>query len=187
MNTRAASKPRLRRPVAGYRLALVAAIAATYAWPAMGNALSASVNAGGSADAAAPLPDAAPTAGYADFDPALLSGAGRNTTDLSRFEHGNPVLPGLYSTDVYLNNAWKGRANVRFAAARPDANATLCVDDRLLGQLGLLPAAADPALAARLRDNTACVDIGEAILGASATFDMASLRLDISVPQTYMN
>ncbi|UGB38296.1 fimbria/pilus outer membrane usher protein [Frateuria soli] len=149
--------------------------------------MSASANAGGSADVATPLADTAAPANYADFDPALLSGAGQNTTDLSRFEHGNPVLPGLYSTDVYLNNAWKGRANVRFAAARPDANATLCVDDRLLGQLGLLPAEPDPALAARLRDKTACVAIGEAIVGATATFEMASLRLDISVPQAYMN
>lgn len=188
MIRRAARKPRLRRPVACCRLALVAAVATACGWPYAGHALPAIGSADGSADAGAtPAADAAVTPGYADFDPTLLSGAGQNTTDLSRFEHGNPVLPGLYSTDVYLNNTWKGRANVRFAAATPDANASLCVDDRLLGQLGLLPAEPEPALAARLQDPAACVAIGEAITGASATFDMANLRLDISVPQAYMN
>ncbi len=75
-----------------------------------------------------PLPpssaDASAAGGYADFDRTLLSGAGQNTTDLSRFERGNPVMPGSYNTDIFLNNAWVGRTDVRFAAAEANASAT---------------------------------------------------------------
>ncbi len=84
--------------------------------------------------------DASAAGGYADFDRTLLSGAGQNTTDLSRFERGNPVMPGSYNTDIFLNNAWVGRSDVRFAAAEANASATPCVDRKMLDQLGLHPA-----------------------------------------------
>lgn len=173
MTVRAARQPRARRPPAWCRSALGVAIAV---------ALCPGVLRAADRDASTAV-----TADYADFDPSLLSGAGRNTTDLSRFEHGNPVLPGLYSTDVYLNDAWKGRANVRFAAPAPNASAHACVDERLLGQLGLWPDRAEPALLARLQDPAACVAAGDVIPGASASFNLADLRLDISIPQASLN
>ncbi|MEI7035468.1 fimbria/pilus outer membrane usher protein [Fulvimonas yonginensis] len=176
MSTRVAPT-RPYRPVAGGRAVLVVAIAM-----ALGGTLPAAARATDATADTAVVPT-----GYADFDPSLLSGAGQNTTDLSRFEHGNPVLPGIYSADVYLNDAWKGRANVRFASPEPGANAHACVDEPLLGQLGLSPADAKPALLERLRNPSACVAIGEAISGASANFDMAGLRLDISIPQASLD
>jgi outer membrane usher protein len=150
--------------------------------------------AGLAASAAAPAAEAAATApgadpssgGYADFDRNLLSGAGQNTTDLSRFEHGNPVLPGVYNTDVFLNNTWVGRADVRFAAPDTNTNAVPCVDSKLLNQLGLRPANLSEETAAQLKDPAACVSFGTLIPQASMTFDMTQLRLDASVPQAYM-
>jgi outer membrane usher protein len=38
-----------------------------------------------------------------------LSGAGQNTTDLSRFDRGNFVPAGTYSVDIYLNERMVGR------------------------------------------------------------------------------
>lgn len=136
--------------------------------------------------AAANGADASASGGYADFDRSLLSGAGQNTTDLSRFEHGNPVLPGTYSTDIYLNNVWVGRSDVRFAAASANASATPCVDRKLLDQLGQHPAKLSDEIRARLDDPASCVSIGDLIPGATMTFDMSQLRLDTSVPQAYM-
>jgi outer membrane usher protein len=125
-------------------------------------------------------------ANFADFDRSLLAGAGSNTTDLSRFEHGNPVLPGTYNLDIYLNNTWMGRTDVRFASASPRTSATACVTRRLLDQLGLHPARLSETLQARLKDPAACVGIGELIPGAAMTLDMSTLRLDTSVPQAYL-
>lgn len=121
--------------------------------------------------------------GYADFDRSLLSGAGQNTTDLSRFEHGNPVLPGSYNTDIYLNSIWVGRGDVRFAAATANTSATACVDHKLLDQLGLRPAKLSDGVKANLQDPTACVSIDSLIPGATILFDISQLRLDTSVPQ----
>ncbi len=122
----------------------------------------------------------------ASFDRSLLSGQGQNTTDLSRFEHGNPVLPGTYNTDLYLNANWLGRVNVRFAAASPEASATPCVDRKLLDVLGLHPPKLSPEVVSRLQDPTSCVSFDSLIPGATLSFDMAALRLDASVPQAYL-
>lgn len=122
----------------------------------------------------------------ASFDRSLLSGQGQNTTDLSRFEHGNPVLPGRYNTDLYLNTSWVGRVDVRFAATSPEASATPCVDRKLLEQLGLHPTKLSPEVASKLQDPTSCVGLDSLVPGATLSFDMAALRLDASVPQAYL-
>jgi outer membrane usher protein len=136
--------------------------------------------------AAAPGADASASGGYADFDRSMLSGSGQNTTDLSRFEHGNPVLPGSYNADIYLNNVWIGRSDVRFASTSANASATPCVDHKLLDQLQLHPDKLSEGIKARLNDPSACVSIGDLIPSATMTFDMSQLRLDASVPQAYL-
>ncbi|OZB62073.1 MAG: hypothetical protein B7X39_03815 [Lysobacterales bacterium 14-68-21] len=142
--------------------------------------------AGGCAHAAGPA-SAGPVASTADgsaneasFDRSMLSGAGQNTTDLSRFERGDFVPAGAYSVDLFLNGRPVGRNEVRFAAASPDASATPCFTRDLLDQLGLHPAA--PAKAAA----GVCTDLTAIIPGASVSFDMGDLRLDVSVPQAFM-
>ncbi|XRD81604.1 fimbrial biogenesis outer membrane usher protein [Dyella halodurans] len=122
----------------------------------------------------------------ASFDRSLLSGAGQNTVDLSRFEHGNPVLPGSYSADLYLNGAPVGRASVRFVTAAGQASATPCVDRKLLDQLNLHPANLSAGLTSQMQDANACVHIDSLIPDASMAFDMTNLRLDVSVPQAYL-
>ncbi|WP_229720679.1 fimbria/pilus outer membrane usher protein [Dyella nitratireducens] len=136
--------------------------------------------------AAASGADASASGGYADFDRSLLAGAGQNTTDLSRFEHGNPILPGVYNADVYLNNVWVGRSDVRFAAPSANVSATACIDRRLLDQLGLHPAKLPAETLASLSDSKACVSMDSLITGATATFDMSQLRIDVTVPQAYL-
>jgi outer membrane usher protein len=122
----------------------------------------------------------------ASFDRSMLSGAGQNTTDLSRFERGDFVPPGDYRVDVYLNDRLIGRSDVRFAAASPDASATPCVTRELLDMLGLHPADLSARATADLASGTACVDFGEIIPGASMSLDMADLRLDATVPQAFL-
>ncbi len=122
----------------------------------------------------------------ATFDRSMLSGAGQNTTDLSRFERGNFIFPGSYSVDIYLNEISVGRSNVRFAAPSTDASATACVTRAVLDKLGLHPADLSDQLTAELASDSACVDIADVIPGASIEFDMADLRLHVSVPQAYM-
>jgi len=135
--------------------------------------------------AAANGADPAASGGYADFDRSMLSGAGQNTTDLSRFEHGNPVLPGEYVSDIYLNNVWVSRESVRFAAPSAKADAVACLSRKMLDQFGLHPKMSED-VTKRLDDPSACVALSELIPDATMVFDMTQLRLDVSVPQAYM-
>lgn len=171
------------------RALLCAGIAAALVgWNTVTNAADGGVDASAGPSAANGADaSASASGGYADFDRNLLSGAGQNTTDLSRFEHGNPILPGSYNTDIYLNNTWVGRGDVRFAAASANASATPCVDRKLLDVLGLHPTKLADATEAQIKDPAACVSIGSVIPGASMAFDMTELRLDASVPQAYLN
>jgi outer membrane usher protein len=164
---------------------LCAGIAAALSgWGTSAVAFPAAAANGATASSADP---ADPSGSTADFDRSLLAGAGQNTTDLSRFEHGNPVTPGNYDTDVYLNNVWVGRRSVRFAATPDSPSAKACVDRDLLDQLGLHPPKLSADTLVRLKDPTACVHIDSLIPGATMTFDMTQLRLDTSVPQAYLS
>jgi len=134
--------------------------------------------AAGPAEAAAPV--------EASFDRNLLSGAGRNTGDLSRFERGAIIVPGTYRTDIYLNGAWIARSDVRFASPKPDANAIPCLSKDLFDRLGLPLQKLSPEQQAKLADAQGCLDIGQLIDAATMTFDQPNLRLDVSVPQAWL-
>lgn len=129
---------------------------------------------------------AGPGGGFAEFDRSMLAGGAKNAADIARFEHGNPVLPGTYNLDIYVNGNWIGRLDVRFAAPAPNASAVPCVTPALLDRMGLAPAQADSAAAAELKSPTACVQLPDLIPGAKLSLDMANLRLDASVPQAYL-
>lgn len=128
---------------------------------------------------------ASATGGFAEFDRSMLAGGAKEAADISRFEHGNPVLPGTYNLDVYVNRNWVGRMDVRFAAPAPTTSALPCVTGAMLDRMGLAPAA-DSAAAMRLQSPDACVQLSDLIPGATLTLDMADLRLDASVPQAFM-
>lgn len=179
---RAASRHRQRHAACRRLLLCVATAAALHAWSGTAYA---NPFAAASASAASNGADASGSVD-ADFDRSLLAGSGQNTADLSRFERGNIIEPGSYNTDIYLNNAWVGRADVRFAASSPKANATPCVDNALLGILGLHLSKLSDATLKQLKDPSACVNIGSLIPDASMSFDMGNLRLDTSVPQAYL-
>ena len=175
-----------RRRGACHRVLLCACIATALAGGWSGISLAAEPASADAAAASGADAGAAASGADASFDRNLLSGAGSNTTDLSRFEHGNPVLPGTYNADIYLNSVWVGRNDVRFAALTAQASATPCVNRKLLDQLGLNPANVSVEIRQKLEDPASCVGIGELIPGATMNFDMAELRLDTSVPQAYL-
>lgn len=143
----------------------------------------------GAAPAAGPsAADAAPASrestaarkdSFTDFDPSMLSGGSHNAINLSRFEQGNVVFPGIYNLDVYMDRKWIGRMNVRFAARAPGASALPCFTPELMDRMGLEPAKGWP----RSDPPGRCVHIGQLLPDARATFDQPDLRLDISVPQ----
>jgi outer membrane usher protein len=135
-------------------------------------------------------PDTAPPrprqSASATFNPNLLEGGGKEPIDLSRFVHGNPVMPGAYSTDIYVNQTWLARRDVTIGADENHA-ATVCFDRNALVEMGIdfgtLPDLDD--VTARLADGR-CAELASIVPGAVTNFDSSTLRLTLSIPQLYM-
>lgn len=122
----------------------------------------------------------------AEFDRSMLAGAGHNTADLARFERGNPVLAGIYRVDIYLNNTFVGRDDIRFAAPAPDANAAPCVTPELLRLLNVSPGQLAPEQQAAVKAPGSCVAFADLVPGGALVYDQSQLRLDASVPQAWL-
>jgi outer membrane usher protein len=108
------------------------------------------------------------------------------SVDVSRFARGNPVMPGEYLVDLYLNGDWAGRNAVRFSG--PDGAAAPCFDKALIAKLNLDPAALSDASRAALAGlgDGACTTLATVAPGATWAFEMNDLRLDLSVPQALL-
>jgi outer membrane usher protein len=118
-----------------------------------------------------------------EFNSAFLQGA--THVDVSRFAHGNPVLPGEYLVDLQINDKWVGRSTVRFVA-QPDSDIALpCIDRALIERIGLDFESLSPGARAELQKAQAgaCIDLKAVVADAVVSFDLSQLRLDISVPQ----
>ncbi len=124
------------------------------------------------------------------FNDAFLSSASGKPVDVSRFARGNPVTPGSYRADVYVNNVGVGRLDISFVSESGTRNddAIPCLNASMLQTLGVDGSRLAPASLQVLAANTPahCSAIGKAIPQASSTFDMGEQRLDISIPQLLM-
>ena len=108
--------------------------------------------------------------------------------DLSRFARGNPVPPGSYRVDLYVNAGWFGRTEVVFKDLSGNGIATPCFTPALLMQLGVDLTRLSPQAGKLLNnaDPAACVSIADLIPEASADYDSSDLRLDLSIPQAML-
>lgn len=113
----------------------------------------------------------------------LMQSTGSTSIDVSRFAHGNPIAPGEYAMDVHLNGTWLGRRTIRFDG--PNGQAKPCFDQALIAQLNLQSdvLAATPQAVRESIAQGQCVNIEDVVDGASYSFDLAELRMDITVPQ----
>lgn len=139
------------------------------------------------ASGSGPEPDGGESPKAMIFNPAFFTG---DVADLSRYTHGNPVAPGLYPVEVFVNGQGRGRFDVLFQAV-PDSDIaapcfTLSDLDRLgvnTGRVGrrLHAASDDDRDAASLLPR--CVPLSVSVPDSIATFNSADLKLDLSIPQ----
>lgn len=121
-------------------------------------------------------------AGRVLFNPDLVASPQGSEVDLSSYEKGNPVWPGRYRSDVYLNGMLLGRDDVSIREVRRDV-VQICIDRALLDKfdinLGRLP----PDKLALLDQPDACEPLEALLPGAAASFDAGAARLDVQIPQ----
>jgi outer membrane usher protein len=115
-----------------------------------------------------------------EFNPAFLPGGPAMKIDLSRYSRRNPVMPGIYDADIWLNGDWQARRSVRFAAEVRESDAMPCFSRVDMASLGVtLPE--DPAAG-----DDPCHPLSDDVPGATTRFDVSEQRLDIEVPQALL-
>jgi len=162
---------------------MICARATTRLWPrrwlaAAGWAAAAWLLAGPMPGAATPATGPAPADDEAYvFDASLFRGGRVSSSALARFNKADAVAPGVYKTDIFVNQQFFDRAEVKFVAAA-SGRVQPCLDAELLKRAGVAAVTAD--------DTAECRPIEEAVAGSASHFDMARLRLDLSIPQNLM-
>ncbi|WP_016836370.1 fimbria/pilus outer membrane usher protein [Herbaspirillum lusitanum] len=128
-----------------------------------------------------------PTAlAQAQFNDQFLLRKDGKSVDLSRFKNGNPVQAGTYRADVYVNEAWMGRSDVVLRSVSDDPNnVVFCADRSFLDMAGVDFEKLSPEALAAIRQMTpeSCLKLEDLIPSATALFDNAELRLNVSLPQ----
>lgn len=104
---------------------------------------------------------------------------GINAIDIRRFSHGNPVPEGRYYSDIYVNNVWKGKADLQYLRTANTGAPTLCLTPELLSLIDLVKDT--------MSGNTSCFPASTGLSSARINFDLSTLRLNIEIPQALLN
>lgn len=118
----------------------------------------------------------------AEFDSNFLVGNAQKI-DIARFKYGNPILPGEYSLDVYVNGQWLGKRRMQFNALIPNTNAETCFTEAMLLEYGVK---ADVLSQTISTSSASCKALASWINNAFYVFDSSRLRIDISIPQAVL-
>lgn len=118
----------------------------------------------------------------AEFDSNFLVGNAQKI-DIARFKYGNPILPGEYSLDVYVNGQWLGKRRMQFNALIPNTNAETCFTEAMLLEYGVK---ADVLSQHDSTSSLSCKALASWIDNAFYVFDSSRLRIDISIPQVVL-
>ncbi|WER47479.1 fimbrial biogenesis outer membrane usher protein [Cupriavidus sp. WKF15] len=125
-----------------------------------------------------------------EFNDEFLRQPGGSSLDVSRFNQGNVALPGTYHADLQVNGVWLGMAEINMRQVGTDPrNVQACLDRPLLERAGVDITRLAPESEDRLAGaaKSECLTLGELIPGATAEFDNGEQRLELSVPQSFLN
>jgi outer membrane usher protein len=120
-----------------------------------------------------------------EFGDDFLRRNGQAPVDLSRFSDSNPVLPGAYRVDMYVNGGWVGRQDVSFRAEAGSDEVKACFNRTLLDIIGIDFGKLSPEALAAIKDAAPdhCFSLEDIVQDASLKFDSGDLRLEVGVPQ----
>lgn len=124
-----------------------------------------------------------------EFDSSFLMGPGSSKVDLSRYSEGNAISPGVYDASGYVNNDLVTMLKVEFVDINKSGRTQACITPKMLSQLHIrqpddLPENA--VLLKREEISDSCLNLPLAIPLSSSHFDGGDMRLDIGVPQMWV-
>ncbi|MCE9785981.1 fimbria/pilus outer membrane usher protein [Shewanella algae] len=114
------------------------------------------------------------------FDESLLLGPGYNSDYLQQLVNGPDILPGQYQVDLFVNGRFVSRELLQFVEF--DNNSVEpCIEESIWLKTGVRPEFMAPAPV------IGSCSLGYTVKGNNFSFDSGSLRLDLTVPQAYMD
>lgn len=120
------------------------------------------------------------------FNPALLEIDHPTGVDISQFNRANTLPAGVYNVDIYINSKMFERRDVKFSHDNEDQELYPCFISlkETLASMGVkvktLPSLNDV-------DEKSCVNPVPLITGSTWLFDGQLLRLNITIPQIYLD
>ncbi|KAB8312788.1 fimbrial biogenesis outer membrane usher protein [Erwinia endophytica] len=118
------------------------------------------------------------------FDDSFLKSMTGIKIDVSRFSKENPIDPGDYVLDVYLNGNQVGREKIRVASEQ--GKAKVCFSDSLLKKLALKSNEIPKEKIEAVKSGTGCVALNELLDDSNAQIDTADMRMNIAIPQAHL-
>lgn len=129
------------------------------------------------------------TADVVEYDSSFLMGDGATSIDVSRYSDGNPTPVGTYTVKVFVNEKAVASQTIPFIDI-DKKSAEACLTSKNLAQLHIKQPkiVAEKAILKKGDDeNGDCLDLPALIEQSSVAFDMGDQRLDIVVPQIWIN
>ncbi len=120
------------------------------------------------------------------FDSAFLNVANIEGADLARFANGSNASPGVYNVAIYINNTELMNSDVEFKE-REDKTVYPCLNQKIVSNINFNHESVPKSLLAALLGGEQCIDIESLVTGSQVAFDSNEQRLDIGIPQIYMD
>lgn len=121
------------------------------------------------------------------FNPAFMTDSQGRRLDVSAYSLGNPITPGGYRPDIFLNGDWQGRESLIITKDVAGTPARFCfkLDDLMRWGLNLDALPNQDALVGLLADRD-CVEVSRLAPGIGVDVDMSELRADLTISQAYL-
>lgn len=122
--------------------------------------------------------------GIVEFNSNFLRGS--NGTDLSRFEEGSSVTPGDYRLDIFVNESFVGRQDVKLTTDKNSRLAEICFKETAAKQLGLDVAKLPNQELVENVLKSGCVDFRLLNAELKVNVDMAAMSASLVIPSAYL-
>lgn len=119
-----------------------------------------------------------------DFDESFVKHLPGVKVDVSRYANGNPIDPGIYTLDIFLNGRQVSRDNVRVVREGNETKA--CLSYELVKNLSIKDSVFNSQQAEELRAGKQCLALEDVIDDSNAAINSADMQMDISIPQIYL-
>ncbi|MGD8163752.1 fimbria/pilus outer membrane usher protein [Pantoea sp. FN0307] len=119
------------------------------------------------------------------FDPIFLDQTAGDYIDISRFNGKFRIPPGIYASDIYLNDQLLGRENVTVREKRGES--VICFSPALANLTGFRTGQLSSELQNALRQESNCTALESLQPSSKAQMVLADMRLNLQIPQAWLN